>query len=315
MENVQQKVMEVVGTENKEMTCTGIMNNSLPVALTGTKVAQAREFMSEIFGSVRTVTVNGKVWFVGKDVAECLGYAKPNNAINAHCKSTLKQGIPHPQSPDKVIEVSTIDEYDVIRLVTKSRLHKAQEFEAWVFAEVIPQTLKTGGYIPVSEQDTEETIQQRAQEIANETIKYKDKEIARLKESYEQEHEARLRLIKTYNESKKEIRGLQNELDEAYVKMDLVPLMMEIQNKCEPPRELDLKSIIIKMNDTSKGYQRYKQWVEDNCMTDGAVDKECGHFLKHSKLHCFTKQYIFDLESVDALYYLALMFAEVMLNY
>lgn len=209
---------------------------------------------------------------------------------------------------------SFLTESGVYKLVFSSRKEEAEEFQHWVFCEVLPQIRKTGGYIPVSEQDTEETIQQRAQEIANETIKYKDKEIARLKESYEQEHEARLRLIKTYNESKKEIRGLQNELDEAYVKMDLVPLMMEIQNKCEPPRELDLKSIIIKMNDTSKGYQRYKQWVEDNCMTDGVVDKECGHFLKHSKLHCFTKQYIFDLESVDALYYLALMFEEVMLN-
>ena len=311
MENVQQKVMEVVGTENKEMTYTGIMNNSLPVALTGTKVAQAREFMSEIFGSVRTVTVNGKVWFVGKDIAKCLGYKDTAQAIRNHCKGVVETTTP---TAGGVQTVKIINEYDVIRLVVKSRLHKAQEFEAWVFEEVIPQTLKTGGYIPVGEQDTEETIQQRAQEIAEETIKYKYKEIARLKESYGQEHEARLRLIKTYNESKKEIRGLQNELDEAYVKMDLVPLMMEIQNKCEPPRELDLKSIIIKMNDTSKGYQRYKQWVEDNCMTDGAVDKECGHFLKHSKLHCFTKQYIFDLESVDALYYLALMFEEVMLN-
>ena len=43
------------------------------------------------------------------------GYAKPNNAINAHCQSTLKQGIPHPQSPGKVIEVNVINEYDVMR--------------------------------------------------------------------------------------------------------------------------------------------------------------------------------------------------------
>ena len=43
------------------------------------------------------------------------GYAKPNNAINTHCQFTLKQGIPHPQSPGKVIEVNVINEYDVMR--------------------------------------------------------------------------------------------------------------------------------------------------------------------------------------------------------
>ena len=43
------------------------------------------------------------------------GYAKLNNAINTHCQSTLKQGIPHPQSPGRVIEVNVINEYDVMR--------------------------------------------------------------------------------------------------------------------------------------------------------------------------------------------------------
>ena len=41
-------------------------------------------FENEEFGKVRTVVKDGEPWFVGKDVAECLGYSKPRNAINAH---------------------------------------------------------------------------------------------------------------------------------------------------------------------------------------------------------------------------------------
>ena len=107
---------------------------------------QVQLFTSGVFGSVRAVVIDGKAWFVANDVATSLGYAKPNNAINTHCQSTLKQGIPHPQSPDKIIEVNIINEYDVIRLIMKSKLPQAQEFEKWVIEEVIPSVLKTGSY-------------------------------------------------------------------------------------------------------------------------------------------------------------------------
>ena len=71
-------------------------------------------FTNEIFGEVQAIEINGKAWFVANEIAKLLGYVKPNNAINSHCRSTLKQGIPHPQSPDKEIEVNLINEYDVI---------------------------------------------------------------------------------------------------------------------------------------------------------------------------------------------------------
>lgn len=109
-------------------------------------VNQIKTFTNGVFGEVRAIKIEGKAWFVGNDVATVLGYAKPNNAINAHCQSTLKQGIPHPQSPGKVIEVNVINEYDVIRLIMKSKLPQAQEFEKWVIEEVIPSILTTGTY-------------------------------------------------------------------------------------------------------------------------------------------------------------------------
>ncbi len=47
---------------------------------------------NEQFGEIRTIEENGKVLFCGSDIAKALGYAKPNNAISAHCKGTLKRG-------------------------------------------------------------------------------------------------------------------------------------------------------------------------------------------------------------------------------
>lgn len=103
-------------------------------------------FTNEIFGEVQAIEINGKAWFVANEIAKLLGYVKPNNAINSHCRSTLKQGIPHPQSPDKEIEVNLINEYDVIRLIMKSKLPQAQEFEKWIIEEVVPSVLTTGEY-------------------------------------------------------------------------------------------------------------------------------------------------------------------------
>ena len=119
---------------------------------------EIRTFVNEKFGSVRVLEENGKPLFCGTDVAKALGYAKPNNAINDHCRYTLKRGIPHPQSPDKVIEVSFIPEGDVYRLVSHSKLPSAERFESWVFDEILPIIRKTGGEDKIDESANDVTI-------------------------------------------------------------------------------------------------------------------------------------------------------------
>lgn len=106
------------------------------------------------FGQVRTVEVDGKVLFCGSDIAKALGYSKPNNAISAHCRYTLKWGIPHPQSPDKIIETIFISEGDIYRLIARSKLPSAERFEIWVFDEVLPSIRKTGSYSIQQKQDS-----------------------------------------------------------------------------------------------------------------------------------------------------------------
>lgn len=110
-------------------------------------------FENKQFGEIRTIEDNGRVLFCGADVARALGYARPNDAITAHCRCTVKCRIPHPQAPDKEIEMSFIPEGDVYRLITHSKLPTAEQFESWVFDEVLPSVRQTGAYM------TPETIE------------------------------------------------------------------------------------------------------------------------------------------------------------
>ena len=103
-------------------------------------------FKSEKFGALETANINGEVYFKAKNVAVALGYKRANDAILLHCRSTVKHSIPHPQSKTKSLLVNFIPEGDVIRLIAKSKLKAAREFESWIFDEVMPTILRTGSY-------------------------------------------------------------------------------------------------------------------------------------------------------------------------
>lgn len=94
-------------------------------------------------GEIRTVVIDGDVWFVATDIAEALGYVKPGNAVAAHCKGALIQGIP---TAGGIQNMTIIPERDVYRLVMRSKLPSAERFEDWVVGEVIPSIRKTGRY-------------------------------------------------------------------------------------------------------------------------------------------------------------------------
>ena len=127
-------------------------------------------FNNSLFGEVRFIEVEGKPYAVANDIAKALGYAKPNNAINTHCKATLKQGILTNGGKQDMI---LIPEGDIYRLIIKSKLPQAEKFERWVFEEVLPSIRKDGGYIMAKEEDTDEEIMARALLIAQSTIERK----------------------------------------------------------------------------------------------------------------------------------------------
>ncbi|SEI23637.1 BRO-N domain-containing protein [Pseudomonas asplenii] len=94
---------------------------------------------------VRVVTdEHGEPWFVAKDVCELLGYANPSDAVGRHCKGVVKR---YPlETGGGVQEVRVLSEGDTLRLIVNSTMPAAQEFESWVFDEVLPTIRKTGSY-------------------------------------------------------------------------------------------------------------------------------------------------------------------------
>lgn len=101
--------------------------------------------------SIRVLEINGDPWFVGKDVAEALGYTNPSKAIGDHCKGVTKR---YPlQTAGGVQEVRVLSEPDVLRLIVNSNLPAAEKFERWVFEDVLPTIRKTGSYTAKKQPD------------------------------------------------------------------------------------------------------------------------------------------------------------------
>ena len=86
---------------------------------------------------------HGEPWFIAKDIAEALGYANTSKAINAHCKAI---NTCHTEMGGQVRAVQIIPERDMYRLVMKSKLPAAEQFEEWVVGQVLPTIRKTGAY-------------------------------------------------------------------------------------------------------------------------------------------------------------------------
>lgn len=120
-------------------------------------------FTSDQFGEIRTLEdENGKVLFCGSDVARALGYANPRDAINRHCKAegvVKRDGVSlttnqYGAMTEQVTEMKFINEGNVYRLITHSKLPAAQQFESWVFDEVLPSIRRHGAYM------TDDTLEQ-----------------------------------------------------------------------------------------------------------------------------------------------------------
>ena len=102
-------------------------------------------FKNEEFGEVRTVLINNEPYFVGKDVAEILGYSRPDHAINQHVdiedKLTYQIG-----TSGQNRQMFIINESGLYSLILSSKLPNAKKFKHWVTSEVLPAIRKHGMY-------------------------------------------------------------------------------------------------------------------------------------------------------------------------
>lgn len=143
------------------------------------KMNNLQIFNSPEFGQVRTIRQNREPWFVGKDVAEILGYTNPSKALVDHVDDEDKL------NNDSLSSLGQrggwlINESGLYSLILSSKMPKAKEFKRWVTSEVIPAIRKTGGYIAGSENMTDAEIMAKAVLVAQSTIRQRDQRIKEL---------------------------------------------------------------------------------------------------------------------------------------
>ena len=102
-------------------------------------------FNNDEFGNIRTVNIDGEPWFVGKDVANALGYTNPQKAVRDHI-SVEDRGVNEMDTPSGKQNLTIINESGLYALIFGSKLESAQRFKHWVTSDVLPAIRKTGGY-------------------------------------------------------------------------------------------------------------------------------------------------------------------------
>lgn len=102
-------------------------------------------FENSEFGKIRAIEIDGDPWFVGKDVAEALGYVKPTDAARKNVDDE-DRGVSKIETPYGTQDMLIINESGLYSLIFSSKLPKAKEFKHWVTSEVLPAIRKTGTY-------------------------------------------------------------------------------------------------------------------------------------------------------------------------
>ena len=133
-------------------------------------------FENEEFGQIRSIEIDGLPYFVGKDVAEILGYSNPRDALATHVDLEDKKVIQ--RSENTTLEIpnrglTIINESGLYSLILSSKLPTVKAFKRWVTSEVLPSIRKTGNYIQKAEpynikEIVKETICQIVPEIIRE---------------------------------------------------------------------------------------------------------------------------------------------------
>ena len=136
-------------------------------------------FNNEEFGSVRCMTMSNEPWFLGKDVAEILGYTNTPKAIRDHVDEDDKLSERIVLSGQNRVAIF-INESGLYSLILHSKLPSAKKFKHWVTSTVLPSIRKNGGYIQNQENLSETEILANAVLVAQKVIEEKNQKILQM---------------------------------------------------------------------------------------------------------------------------------------
>ncbi len=204
-------------------------NNSTILTASSHETGSIHLFSNSSFGNIRALEINNDPYFVGNDVALCLGYQRPNDAINQHVDidDTVKHRI---RSGGQMREMVLINESGVYSLVFGSKLPTAREFKRWVTKDVLPSIRKHGAYM------TPEKIEEA---LINPDM------IIRLAQTLKDEKEKNLKLKGELANKQSQVKLLENEIKESAPKVQYVEEVLnssKTYTSTQMAKELDLRS-------------------------------------------------------------------------
>ena len=146
---------------------------------------QIQQFQNQHFGKLTVIEIDSEFFFIGKEVAELLGYKNGSRDVNRHvdeedrCIFQNYQNGTFENIPNRGVTI--INESGLYSLILLSKLPSAKAFKHWVTKEVLPSVRKHGGYLKNQEEQSNEEILASAVLVAQSVIREKEKAIEQLK--------------------------------------------------------------------------------------------------------------------------------------
>ena len=202
------------------------------------------------FGKLTVMEKDGEFFFIGKEVAEKLGYSNTRDALVRHVDIADKADVVFHDGRQRRSMVS-INESGLYSLILSSKLPQAKDFKRWVTTEVLPSIRKNGGYIKNQEKMSNEEILANAVLLANHLIAEKEKIIEDLEPKAKYFDElVNNNLLTNFRNTAKELH---------------IPQKVFIQFLLE--KELiyrDKKNRLLPYAKNNKGYFEVKEWCRND---------------------------------------------------
>lgn len=222
-------------------------------------------FSNSEFGNIRTVSIDGGPWFVGKDVAEILGYSNPQKALRDHVDEedrTMNESF-----TVNGTMVILINESGLYSLILSSKLESAKRFKRWVTSEVLPSIRKNGGYIQGQENLSDNEIIANALVVANRILADREKRLENAQE-----------MIACQNQQILEMRPKASYYDNILQSTNAIPITQIAKDYGWTANEMNRK-----LHELGIQYHIRKTWV--------LYDKYAEHGYTKTKTHWFCDKY------------------------
>ena len=202
------------------------------------------------FGKLTVMEKDGEFFFIGKEVAEKLGYARGRKAVLDHVDAEDRDEVPFQDAIGRMQKTSIINESGLYSLILSSKLPQAKEFKRWITTEVLPSIRKNGGYLKNQENMSNEEILANAVLLANHLIAEKEKIIEDLEPKAKYFDElVNNHLLTNFRNTAKELHIPQKVFIQFLIDKELI--------------YRDKKNRLLPYAKNNKGYFEVKEWCKE----------------------------------------------------